>query len=81
MVMHDIDIFMVTETKLNDSLTVSKIDIEGFSLKFRKDLHKNGEGITLDISSSNKASKLTSFTFRNGQMRSLSKQTLKIVNG
>ena len=37
MLMHDIDIFMVTETKLDDSFPVSQFNVEGFSMPFRLD--------------------------------------------
>ena len=34
MLIHDIDIFMVTETKLDDSFPVSQFNVEGFSTPF-----------------------------------------------
>ena len=37
MLMHDLDIFMVTETKLDDSFPVSQFNVEGFSTPFRFD--------------------------------------------
>ena len=65
MLMHDIDILMVTETKLDDSFPISQFNIEGFSMTFRLDQNKNGEGIILNIRSYILGSKLTSFTFPN----------------
>ena len=37
MLMHDLDIFMVTETKLDYYFPVSQINVEGFSTPFRLD--------------------------------------------
>ena len=37
MLRHDIDTFMVTDTKLNDSFPVSQFNVEGFSTPFRLD--------------------------------------------
>ena len=37
MLRHDIDTFMVTDTKLNDSFRVSQFNVEGFSTPFRLD--------------------------------------------
>ena len=65
MPLEDIDIFMVTETKLDDSFPVSQFNVEDFSAPFRLDRNKNGEGIILYIRSYIIASKLTSFTFPN----------------
>ena len=65
MLMHDLGIFMVTETKLDDSFPVSQFNVEGFSTPFRLDRNKNGGGIILYIRSYIIASKLTSFTFPN----------------
>ena len=65
MLMHDLDTFMVTETKLDDSFQVSQFNVEGFSTPFRLDRNKNGGGITLYIRNYIIASKLTSFTFPN----------------
>ena len=65
MLMHDLDIFMVTETKLDDSFPVSQFNVEGFSTPFRLDRNKTGGGIILYIRSYIIASKLTSFTFPN----------------
>ena len=63
--MDNIDIFMVTETKLDDSLPASQFNIKGFSTPFRLDWNTNGGGIILYIRSYIIASKLTSFTFPN----------------
>ena len=65
MLMHDIDIFMVTETKLDDSFCISQFNVEGFSTPFRLDRNKNGGGIILYIRSYIIPSKLTSFMFPN----------------
>ena len=65
MLMHDLDIFMVTETKLDDSFPVSQFNVEGFSTPFRLDRNKNGGGIILYSRSYIIASKLTSFTYPN----------------
>ena len=65
MLMHDLDIFMVTETKLDDSFPVLQFDVEGFSTSFRLDRNKNGGCIILYIRSYIIASKLNSFTFPN----------------
>ena len=59
------DIFMVTETKLDDSFPASQFNVKGFSTPFRPDRNKNGGGIILYIRSYIIASKLTSFTFPN----------------
>ena len=61
MLLDDIDIFMVTETKLDDSFPASQFNVEGFRL----DRNKNGGDIILHIRSHIIASKLTSFTFPN----------------
>ena len=63
--MDDIDFFMVTETKLDDSFPAPQFNIEGFSMPFRLDWNKNGSDIILYIRSYTIASKLTSFTFPN----------------
>ena len=65
MLMHDLDIFMVTETKLDDSFQVSQFNVEGSSTPFRLDRNKNGGGTILYIRSYIIASKLTSCTFPN----------------
>ena len=65
--MRDIDILMVTETKLDDSLPVSQFEIDGFSTPFRLDQNKNGGGgILLYIRSYTVASKLNNYIFPNG---------------
>ena len=63
--MDDIDIFMVTETKLDNSFPASQFNVEGFSTPFRLDRNKTGGRIILYIRSYIIASKLTSFTFPN----------------
>ena len=64
MLLDDIDIFMVTERKLDDSFPASQFNVEGFSMSFRSD-RNNGRGIILYIRSYIIASKLISFTFPN----------------
>ena len=66
MLLDDIDILMVTETKLDDFFPASHFNVEGFSTPFRLDGNKNGRGIILYIRSYTIASKLTSFAFPNG---------------
>ena len=63
--MHDINIFMITETKLDASFRLSQFNIEGFSILFRLDQNKNDRTIVLYIRSYIIASKLTSFTLAN----------------
>ena len=62
--MRDIDILMITETKLDDSFPVSQFEIDGFSTPFRLDRNKNG-GILLYIRSYIVASKLNNHLFPN----------------
>ena len=40
MLMHDTNIFVVTETKFDDSFPVSQFNAEGFSTPFRLDRNK-----------------------------------------
>ena len=61
----DMDIFMVTETKLDDSFPASQFNVEGFSMPLRLDRNINGGGIILYIRRYIIAPKLTSFTFPN----------------
>ena len=65
MLTRDIDILMITETKLDDSFPVSQFEIDGFSTPFRQDRNKNGGGILLYICSYIVASKLNSYIFPN----------------
>ena len=58
MLTRDIDILMITETKLDDSFQVSQFEIDGFSTPFRLNRNKNGGGILLYIRSYIVASKL-----------------------
>ena len=51
MVKKEIDILMMTETKLDDSFPASQFLIQGFCIPFRPDQNKNGEGILLCIRS------------------------------
>ena len=65
MLTRDIDILMITETKLDDSFPVSQFEIDGFSTPFRLVRNKNGGGILLYIRSYIVASKLKSYIFPN----------------
>ena len=66
MLTRDIDILMITETKLDDSFPVSQFEIDGFSTPFRLDQNKNGGGgILLYIRSYTVASKLNNYIFPN----------------
>ena len=51
MVSEEIDILMITETKLDDSIPVSQVSILGLCTPFRRDGNKNGGGILLYIRS------------------------------
>ena len=64
MLVDDIDIFMVTETKFDYSFPASQFKFKGFSTPFRLDRDKNGGGIILYICSNIIVSKLTSFMFQ-----------------
>ena len=61
----DIDILMITKTKLDDSFPVSQFEIDGFSTPFRLDRNKNGGGILLYNRSYIVASKLNNYIFPN----------------
>ena len=65
MLILEIDIFMVTETKSEDYFPVSHFNIEGLNSPFRLYRNKNNRGIILYTCSYIIASKLTSFTFPN----------------
>ena len=65
MLTRDIDILMITETKLHDSFPVSQFEIDGFSAPFRLDRNKNGGGILIFIGSYIVASKLKNYIFPN----------------
>ena len=64
MLLGDIDIFMVTEIKLDDSFPASQFNVEGFSTPFILDQNKNARGIILYIRSYIIASKLTNLRFQ-----------------
>ena len=49
MVAEEIDILMITETKLDDSFPASQFSIQDFRTPFRIDRNKNGGGILLYI--------------------------------
>ena len=51
MVAEEIDILMITETKLDDSFPASQFSIQGFCTPFILDRNKNGGGILLYIRS------------------------------
>ena len=65
MLTRDIDIFMITETKLDDSFPVLQFETNGFSAPLRLDRNKNGGGILLYIRSYIVASKLNNYIFPN----------------
>ena len=65
MPMHKIDIFLVAETKSDDSFPVSQVNVEGFSSPFTLDRNKNGRGTILYIRNYIIASNLTRFRFSN----------------
>ena len=64
MLTRDIDILMITGTKLDDSFPVSQFEIDSFSAPL--DRNKNGDGILLYIRSYIVASKLNNYIFANG---------------
>ena len=49
MVAEEIDILMITETKLDDSFPASQFSIQDFRTPLRIDRNKNGGGILLYI--------------------------------
>ena len=55
---HDIDILMITVTKLDDSFPASQFEIDGFNIPFRLGRNKNGGSILLYICSYIVASRL-----------------------
>ena len=59
--MRDVDILMITETKLDDSFSVSQFETDVFSTTFRLDRNKNGGGILLYICSYIVTSKLNNY--------------------
>ena len=65
MVTEDIDILMITETKLDDSFPVSQFLIQGFSILFRLDRNKNGGGILLYTRSNITSTKLNKYIVKN----------------
>ena len=73
MLTRDIDILMITETKLDDSFPTSQFEIDVFSTPFRLDRNKNGGGILLYIRSYIVASKLNNYIFPNDIKHSLLK--------
>ena len=65
MVTEEIDILMITETKLDDSFPASQFFIQGFCAPFRLDRNKNGGGILLYIRSNITATKLNRYIIKN----------------
>ena len=65
MVTEDIDILMITETKLDNSFPVSQFLIQGFSTPFRLDRNKNGGGILLYTRSNMTSTKLNKYIVKN----------------
>ena len=51
MLMHDIYIFVVTETKLDDTFPISQFNVEGFNTPYSLNQNKHGRGIILYIPS------------------------------
>ena len=64
-VAEEIDILMITETKLHDSFPASQILIQGFCTPFRLDRNKNGGGILLYIRSNMTSPKLNKYIIKN----------------
>ena len=65
MVAEEIDILMITETKLDDSFPASQFSIQGFCTPFILDRNKNGGGILLYIRSNITSTKLNKYIIRN----------------
>ena len=65
MLTHDIDILMITVTKLDDSSPASQFEIDGFNIPFRLGRNKNSGSILLYICSYIVASRLNNYIFPN----------------
>ena len=65
MVTEEIDILMITETKLDDSFPASQLFIQGFCTPFRLDRNKNGGEILLYIISNITSTKLNRYIIKN----------------
>ena len=65
MVTEEIDILMITETKLDDSFPASQFFIRGFCTPFRLDRNKNGGGTLLYIRSNITSTKLNKYIIKN----------------
>ena len=65
MVTEEIDILMITETKLDDSFPASQFFKQGFCTPFRLDRNKNGGGILLYIRSNITSTKLNRYIIKN----------------
>ena len=64
-VAEDIDILMITETKLDDSFPGSQFLIQGFFRPYRLDRNENGGGILLYIRSNITSTKLNKYIRKN----------------
>ena len=65
MVAEEIDILIITETKLDDSFPNSQFSIRGFCKPFRLDQNKDGGGILLHIRSNITSTKLNKYIIKN----------------
>ena len=62
----NIDVLVITETKLDDSFPTGQFFIEGFSIPFRLDRNKHGGGILIYIREDIPSKELTKHTFNDG---------------
>ena len=46
---NNIDVFIVTEAKLNSSFPIGQFSIDGFAKQFRRDRNKNGGGVIIVV--------------------------------
>ena len=65
MVTKEIDVLMITKTKLDDSFPASQFVIQGFCTPFRLDQNKNGGGTLLYIRSNITSTKLNKYIIKN----------------
>ena len=65
MVTEEIDILMITETKLDDSFPASQFFIQSFCTPFRLDRNKNDAGILLYIRSNITSTQLNRYIIKN----------------
>ena len=61
----NIDILVITETKLDDSFPVSQFKIEGYSEPYRFDRNRNGGGVIIYVREDIPSKKLTKHEFPN----------------